>query len=74
MGSRETYSEPLSCSKCNTKGQAKLSEWDIPTVYSGVGTRIESLSDNFIEDNTSDRSTLFILCGKCKQRVLEKAK
>lgn len=66
MGTRDHYRVSLKCIVCGRSGTAHWSEWDRPTVYSGNGRRLESVSDGFIVGSDIDKSgDPQILCAEC---------
>ncbi len=69
MGSRDRYTIAISCLQCGKQGTAYWSEWDIPTIYSGSGKRLDSVSEGFVMVLDS-QGKQGILCATCRVQAI----
>lgn len=64
MGSRDRYTIDLTCPECKATGWASMSEWDVPTAYSGNGREVEKMSEGF-RPVEGDRGQFEFFCLAC---------
>lgn len=67
MSARDKWKVEILCPTCEQRGEAWLSEFDKPSLYSGRGSRIDQLPSGFTQLSQRDKEGFpYLSCCNCK--------